>query len=88
MLEIFFTAKFKKDAKRVKKRGKNISKLEILLRKLVNEEPLESYYRDHALVGNYADHRECHIESDWLLIYRVLNNTLRLERTGTHSDLF
>ena len=88
MLEIIYTTRFKRDAKRMKKQGKDMRKLAILIRRLVDQEALARHYRDHALVGNYSHHRECHIEPDWLLIYRLLTNTLRLERTGSHSDLF
>lgn len=88
MLEIVYTTRFKKDVKRMLKRGKTLRKLEVLIGKLINQEPLAARYHDHALVGNYAHHRECHIEPDWLLIYKLLVNTLRIERTGSHSDLF
>jgi len=70
------------------KRGKDMQKLKELVDKLVNEKPLEKHYCDHPLVGNYANHRECHIEPDWLLIYKLPTGALRLERTGSHSDLF
>ena len=73
----------------MEKRGKNMSKLEKVIGKLINEELLDKRYFDHPLIGNYANHRECHIESDWLLIYRKFPpNALRLERTGSHADLF
>lgn len=57
---------------------------------LVNQQPLELKYRDHKLVGNYINRSECHIESDWLLIYKLMpeDNIIIFERTGTHSDLF
>lgn len=57
---------------------------------LANDIPLPAQYKDHALVGNWANHRECHIQNDWLLIYQIQNDILVLEltRTGTHSDLF
>ena len=70
------------------RRGKDLGKLQAVLHKLVNQEPLEAHYRDHRLTGNYRDYRECHIESDWLLIYRTTATELYLVRTGTHSDLF
>ncbi len=69
-------------------RGKNIKKLDKILTKLVNSEPLESKYKDHKLIGNIKSRRECHIEPDWLLIYRIEKSELFLERTGSHSDLF
>ena len=92
MLKIEFTSQFKKDYKLAIKRGCDPSHLETVLSFLVNEQPLPEKYRDHALVTsrNYKDVREGHIEPDWLLIYRIENDTLilKLIRTGTHSDLF
>jgi mRNA interferase YafQ len=82
------TTAFKKDLKRQKKRGKDLNKLQELVKLLIAEEPLEEKYRDHSLTGNWADSRDCHIEPDWLLIYRIADSTLYLERTGSHSDLF
>lgn len=79
---------FKKDLKRVEKRGKNLDKLKTVLVKLLNEEELEPKYKDHQLIGNYVNTRECHIEPDWLLIYRIEDDCLYLIRTGSHSDLF
>lgn len=55
---------------------------------LASESPLPARYRDHALIGNYQGHRECHIEPDWLLIYKKLDHNIVFERTGTHADLF
>ena len=88
MLEIIYTSKFKKDFKRIQKRGKDTKKLKKLISDMLKGEPLSVKHRDHSLIGNYSQHRECHVESDWLLIYKLTENTLRLERTGTHSDLF
>lgn len=88
MLDLFYTTKFKKDYKRILKRNINPKKLELVIKLLMIEQPLPDRCRDHSLTGNYARHRECHIEPDWLLIYRVTENQLRLERTGSHADLF
>ncbi len=85
MLKVVYSSKFKKDYKLIKKRGYNISKFEKLL---ANEEKLTQNYLDHALTGNSIGFRECHIEPDWLLIYKIENETLTLTRTDTHSDLF
>jgi mRNA interferase YafQ len=63
-------------------------KLKSIMTKLVNEETLDPKHKDHKLVGDYAHHRECHIEPDWLLIYRTSNKEIHFVRTGTHSDLF
>lgn len=88
MKVIYQTTQFKKDLRRVKKRGKEIDKLKAVVGKLVRDEPLDEKYRDHALSNNWAGSRDCHIEPDWVLIYRSEEETLFLERTGSHSDLF
>ena len=90
MLKLKVTNQFKKDLKKIKKRGLDISKLDKIIGKLLNQEQLENKYRDHSLVGNYLGFRECHIEPDWLLIYMIDDKELILtaSRTGTHSDLF
>jgi mRNA interferase YafQ len=90
MLEIKFTNKMKRDVKRMKKRGKDITKLTTALNLLASQMPIPKRYFDHQLTGNLADFRECHIESDWLLIYQIIEDTLILSAsgTGTHSDLF
>jgi mRNA interferase YafQ len=82
------TTQFKRDVKLAQKRGKKMSLLKEIMTKLANEEKLDIKYRDHKLTGNYKDHRECHIEPDWLLIYRTTLQEVIYERTGTHSDLF
>lgn len=82
------TSQFKRDVKLAEKRGKKIALLKEIMAKLAKEEPLEPKYRDHKLTGNYKDHRECHVEPDWLLIYRTTSQEIIYERTGTHSDLF
>ncbi len=82
------TSQFKRDVKLAQKRGKKMPLLTEVMIKLVNEELLEQKHRDHKLTGNYKDHRECHIEPDWLLIYRLTIDEIIFERTGTHSDLF
>ena len=90
MMELRFTAKFKKDYKRIKRQGKDISKLESALEVLVRGEAVPEAMRDHSLGGTYRGHRECHIDPDWLLIYRVESDALTLTavRTGSHADLF
>lgn len=84
------TKKFSKDLKRVAKRGKDLGKMKIIVSCLAQGEPLHPKHRDHALIGEWKGSRECHIEPDWLLVYTFEANegVLRLERTGTHSDLF
>ena len=88
MLKPAYTKQFERDAKRLKRRGKNLEKLKIIIRSLVSEEPLDDIHRDHKLIGNWKGRRECHLESDWLLIYVVESSRIVFERTGTHSDLF
>lgn len=87
-----FTYNFKKGYKRVKKQGKDISKLDNVIKLLTNGIMLEPKYRDHKLYDNkkFKDCRECHIEPDWLLIYKTDNNQLilLLVETGSHSELF
>ena len=91
MLKIRFRKQFRKDYKRVLKQpGHTPELLQEVLDYLVQEQPLPDKYRDHALSGNYADFRECHILPDWLLIYKVEEDILilTLTRTGSHSELF
>ncbi len=91
MLSIRYHNSFKKDYKRIVKRGYNIRGLEILLETLVTNKPLPVRYKDHSLIGNYKNYRECHITPDWLLVYQKKNESelvLHLLRTGTQSDLF
>ena len=92
MLRIEFTNQFKRDFKLVKKRGYNIKKFMEVVTILQKQEALPAKYRDHQLTNSkeYKDVRECHIEPDWLLIYRIKDEVLILElsRTGSHSDLF
>lgn len=92
MLRIEFTGQFKRDYKAAIKRGCDPKKLETVITMLRNEEPLPDSYRDHALTNsrNFKDMRECHIQPDWLLVYRIVRERLILQliRTGSHSDLF
>lgn len=90
MLTLITTTQFKKDLKRIRKRGLDLNSLKFILDTLQKQEALPLKYRDHALVGDYRGFRECHIEPDWLLIYTISNEKLILTaaRTGSHSDLF
>ena len=89
MLIIKTTNKFEKDYKRIIKSGqKDIQKLQNIIRKLENQEKLDPINKNHKLTGNWKDHLECHIEPDWLLIYKTDNQYLILVRTGSHSELF
>lgn len=90
MLTLQPTGQYRKDRKLATKRGLPLNLLDDVLQTLIEEKPLDSKYRDHALSGEYEGCRECHIQPDWLFIYRVDRGNLILVavRTGTHSDLF
>lgn len=89
MLDVISSNQFKRDLKLAKKRGLDISLLKEVVDILAREEKLDEKYKDHSLKGEYKDFRECHIEPDWLLVYRIEIDVLELFlfRTGTHSDL-
>jgi mRNA interferase YafQ len=87
-LNIHYTTQFKKDFKRIKKQNKDPDQLKIVIKKLAEGKKLEPKYIDHPLSGNWKGHRDCHIGSDWILIYRIEDENLILERTGSHSELF
>ncbi len=82
-----YSTQFRRDLKRMRKRGKDIAKLKTMVELLLAGEPLPQRYKDHVLKNDWAGYRDAHIEPDWLLIYFANDNVLRLERTGTHSDL-
>ena len=90
MLKIVPSNQFKRDLKIARKRGCKIEHLRDVVNVLASEQKLDEKYRDHRLAGNYNGFRECHIEPDWLLVYRINQDALELFlfRTGTHSDLF
>ena len=90
MLTIRYQTAFKKDYKRIVRRGYDVRLLEEVITILSEQKPLPESYRDHNLSGDYIGCRECHITPDWLLIYEIKNDelVLCLTRTGTHSDLF
>jgi mRNA interferase YafQ len=88
LLNLIYRKSFEKDLKRIKKRQKDVNKLKIIITLLLKKKSLPIRCRDHALTGNYQKHRECHIEPDWLLIYKSTENSIILERTGSHADLF
>jgi len=88
--KIKYTNRFKKDLKLLKKQGKDINKLFYIIEKIAKGETLEDKYKDHSLNGIYKKTRECHVETDLLLIYEKFEDilVLTLVRTGSHSDLF
>lgn len=90
MLNIVASNQFKKDLKLAKKRGLKLDRLSTVVNILAAQQPLDEKYRDHNLNGTYRGFRECHIEPNWLLVYRLEDDALELFlfRTGTHADLF
>ncbi len=88
MLKPSYTKQFDQDLKRMLRRGKNKEKIKAIISRLINEQELETKHRDHKLIGNYEGRRECHIEPDWLLIYKLEEDAIIFERTGSHADLF
>ena len=90
MLNIVASNQFKKDLKLATKRGLKIEKLREVVNTLARQEVLDEKFRDHGLTGDYRGFRECHIEPDWLLVYRASEEELELFlfRTGSHADLF
>jgi mRNA interferase YafQ len=88
MYKPVFTKQFEKDTKRCQRRGKDLEKFKILARTLLGGHRPDAIHRDHKLAGNLVGRRDCHIESDWVLIYRIQGDLLVFERMGTHSDLF
>lgn len=89
-LKVKYSSRFKRGLRLAVKRGLDISLLEKIVEKLKDRLPLEEKHKDHALTGKYKGYRECHIQSDWLLIYLIEDDilTLTLVDTGTHADLF
>ena len=88
MLLPVYTKQFARDIKRAQKRGRNLEKFKIIATTLIRGEVLDELHKDHKLLGKYSGRKACHIESDWLLIYKASNDHLVFERTGSHSDLF
>lgn len=88
MLHPITTNRFEKDYVRQNKRGKELAKLKAIMLRIIREEALPLKNRDHLLSGNWSNHRECHVEPDWLLIYRIDGESVIFERTGSHADLF
>jgi mRNA interferase YafQ len=88
MPSLRYTTAFKHDYKRLQKRGYAMAKLRQVLERLAEGKAPAEQSQDHSLRGNYAGARDCHIEPDWVLIYAIVGDELRLLRTGTHADLF
>lgn len=88
MRDVILKKHFKKDVERIKRTGREMSRLREVIGLLAEGVPLPTNNRDHQLVGNFSDYRECHLGGDWLLLYQIRDNTVILVRTGSHSDLF
>ncbi len=88
MKAIYETSQFRKDVRKLRKQGKDLEKLKDVVKRIANDKPLDERHRDHSLIGPWNGSRDCHIEPDWLLIYRKDSTALYLERSGSHSDLF
>lgn len=88
MKRIKTTRRFEKDYALAARRGKSPEKLKDIMAKLAMNETLAPRHRDHPLIGDWTGHRECHIEPDWLLIYRTTEEEITFERMGSHADLF
>jgi len=84
----YFSTKFRHDFKRAVKRNLDMALLRAVMKDLEDSVPLDPKYQEHLLTGAYAGHTECHIQSDWLLIYVITDSSVTFTRTGTHSDLF
>jgi mRNA interferase YafQ len=80
MRDLIFKRQFSKDVERIKRTGRDMSRL-------AEGKPMPPINRDHALVGNFKDYRECHLGGDWLLLYQITGKTAVLVRTGSHADL-
>jgi mRNA interferase YafQ len=88
MLHPSYTNQFQKDLKLMLRRGKPVEKFKEVANHLIAQSVLDAPLRNHKLSGNYKERWECHLEPDWLLIYKLSGNEIIFERTGTHSDLF
>ncbi len=87
MRELVFKKQFKKDVERIKRTGRDMSRLREVIALLAEGTPLPANNRDHQLVGNFKDFRECHLGGDWLLIYQLRDDAAIFVRTGSHSEL-
>ena len=83
-----YSTQFKRDFKKAEARGKDMSRLDRAMGLLLAEAALPYSYKDHSLKGAWKHYRELHIEGDWLLVYKIVGDTVIFARTGTHSDIF
>ena len=85
-----YSTQYRRDYKKAKKQGKDISQLREVIRLLANDEPLPEKHNDHSLQGNWKGYRECHVTPDWLLVYKKTDKgelLLVLTRLASHSEL-
>ena len=82
------SSQFKKDLKKARRQGKDLNELQAVILALAEGRPLEERLRDHELTGNWRGYRECHVNPDWLLVYKVAGNELKLARIGSHAEIF
>jgi mRNA interferase YafQ len=88
MLIPIFERRFLKEVQKAQKRGKDMEKLKDIVQLLLSEKVLPAKNRNHKLKGNFSGYWECHIEPDWLLVYKLKKTEVIFARMGTHSDLF
>ena len=88
MLKPVYLRSFEREMAKAKKRGLDMSKIKDVIEDLINEKPLAAKHKNHKLKGDFVGYWECHIEPDWLLVYKKDNRHIYFARTGTHSDLF
>jgi len=88
MLRAIYSKRFDRDMRRIVKRRKDTEKLKIVIRMFIRQEKLDDRYKNHPLKGKYKDCYDCHIEPDWILIYRIEGDAIQFVRTGSHADLF
>jgi mRNA interferase YafQ len=88
MLIPIYEKRFSKEVQKAQKRGKDMEKLKDIIQLLLNKKALPIKNRNHKLKGNFKNYWECHIEPDWLLIYKITSTEVIFSRTGSHADLF
>ena len=88
MLAVRQATAFRRDVRRLGRRGADLTKLQNVVALLAAKKPLEPRHRDHPLSGDWRSFRDCHVEPDWVLIYKVDGDDLYLVRTGSHAELF
>lgn len=88
MLRPVYSKRFGRDVRKIVRRGKDTEKLKKIIGMLIRGEKLDEQYKNHPLKGKYKDCHDCHIEPDWILIYRTEGDAIQFVRKGSHADLF